>query len=214
MSSESCSATDCTKAGTLRCTGCNPPQSRYCSTECQKQDWKTHKQTCVGGQKYNCFLIHTSSLSTGTTESSDSDYIEPFPLRSYGNWQAEMGELKERLGWTTVGEAGKFYSHQDVDTWYYYAYSASTSGNSALPKNEIGSRCIGRAVFGDIAVVRSGPVGSKHADSFSKMDLVKTAKFYRTAVPDEVFAKRERSRFFRNEGISQDVPAYHMSLAL
>jgi hypothetical protein len=125
-----------------------------------------------------------------------------------------MGELKERLGWTTVGEAGKFYSHQDVDIWYYYAYSASTSGNSALPKNEIGSLCIGKAVFGDIAVVKSGPVDSKYADSFSKMDLVKTAQFYRTAVPNEVFAKRERSRFLRNEGIPQDVPAFHISRAL
>jgi hypothetical protein len=127
---------------------------------------------------------------------------------------AEMRELKERLGWTSVGEAGKFYSHQNVDTWYYYAYCPSTSRDSSLVKNEIASRCIGKIVLGDIAVIRSGPVESnQYAESFSKTDLVKTVQFYRTAVPQEVFAKREHSRILRNLGIPQgeqdDIPTFH-----
>lgn len=34
----------CSKPGTLRCGACKT--IRYCSAECQKKDWKTHKQVC------------------------------------------------------------------------------------------------------------------------------------------------------------------------
>jgi hypothetical protein len=85
------------------------------------QDWKSHKETCTGNQKYNCFLIHP-------LESRDMlmDCMEPFHLQSYGNWGAEMRELRERLGWPKADEAGKFYSHQGDDTWYYYVYYPPT----------------------------------------------------------------------------------------
>ncbi|KAN0079306.1 hypothetical protein V8E54_004520 [Elaphomyces granulatus] len=37
-----------------------------------------------------------------------------------------MRELRERLGWAKADEAGKFYSHQGDDTWYYYVYYPPT----------------------------------------------------------------------------------------
>ncbi|KAN0076005.1 hypothetical protein V8E54_007275 [Elaphomyces granulatus] len=90
----------------------------------RRQDWKSHKETCTGNQKYNCFLIHPLTSSSGP-ESRDMlmDCMEPFHLKSYGNWAAEMRELRERLGRAKADEAGNFYSHQGDDTWYYYVYS-------------------------------------------------------------------------------------------
>jgi hypothetical protein len=34
----------CNKPGTLRCSSCS--NARYCSTDCQKRDWKQHKAVC------------------------------------------------------------------------------------------------------------------------------------------------------------------------
>ncbi|KAN0075711.1 hypothetical protein V8E54_006981 [Elaphomyces granulatus] len=87
----------------------------------RRQDWKSHKETCTGNQKYICFLIHPLMSSSGP-ESRDMlmDCMEPLHLKSYGNWGAVMRELRERLGWAKADEAGKFYSHQGDDTWYYY----------------------------------------------------------------------------------------------
>jgi hypothetical protein len=134
----------------------------------------------------------------GTNEPRFVDCIEPFNLLAYGNEKDERAELKTRLGWAEVEEAGKFYDHKGADTWYYYAYGPGISAGN-LPKNEVASLCTGRTIFGDVAVVRSGPVGStNYAESFSKAELVKTAEFYRTASPSGVFAERERTRFMRN----------------
>ncbi|KAN0076030.1 hypothetical protein V8E54_007300 [Elaphomyces granulatus] len=40
-------------------------------------------------------------MSSSGPESRDMrmDCMEPFHLKSYGNWGAEMRELRERLGW-------------------------------------------------------------------------------------------------------------------
>ncbi|KAN0085439.1 hypothetical protein V8E54_001906 [Elaphomyces granulatus] len=66
----------------------------------RRHDWKSHKETCTGNQKYICLLIHPLTSSSGP-ESRDMrmDCMEPFHLKSYGNWGAEMRELRERLGW-------------------------------------------------------------------------------------------------------------------
>jgi len=203
MSQERCSVSICTKPGTLLCTGCTTPQARYCSKECQKRDWKTHKLSCVGAQKCNCFLIRASALSSGTGEPKFADYIEPFNLLAYGNEQDEKAELKTRLGWKGVDQAGKFYDHNGADTWYYFAYGPRMSAGNSSPKNEVASLCMGQTIFGDVAVVRSGPVDStNYAVSFSKAELVKTAEFYRTANPSEVFADREMARAMRKWGAS------------
>ena len=203
MSSVSCSASNCTKLGTLNCTGCTPPRTRYCSANCQKQDWKTHKKTCAGSQKSNCFLIHPLA-SSGQQESNDRDCMEPLNLRSYGNWGAEMRELRERLGWAEANEAGKFYSHQGEDTWYYYVYSPPVSSKSRPPKNEVASRCLGKTVYGDVAVVRSGPADSdQYPERFSKTDLFHTSEFYKTRDPSQIFAEREKSGFGRAVGFPE-----------
>lgn len=201
MPTEICSASFCTKPGTLLCTGCTGPQSRYCSEECQKHDWKSHRLTCAGAQKHNCFLIRASALSAGTGQPTLADYIEPFTLQAYGNEKGEISELKEKLGWKSAAEAGKFYGHSGADTWYYYAYGPGTSQATSSPKNEVASLCTGRRIVGDVAVVRSGPLESTdYATSFSKANLVKTAEFYRTANPNVVFAEREKTRAMRKFG--------------
>lgn len=202
MSTERCSVSLCTKPGKLLCTGCTRPQSRYCSKECQKRDWKSHKLSCAGAQKCNCFLIRASASPSGPDEPTLADYIEPFNLETYGNETDESAELKEKLGWEVVAQVGKFYSHDGADTWYYFAYGPHISLASSSPKNEVASLCTGKIIVGDVAVIRSGPVDSNdYPTSFSKTELVKTAEFYRTAKPRVVFVEREWRRARRKWGI-------------
>jgi len=130
------------------------------------------------------------------------DCMEPFHLQSYGNWGAEMRELRERLGWAKADEAGKFYSHQGDDTWYYYVYSPPTPAGSSPQKNAVASQCIGKTIYGDVAVVRSGPGDSdNYPVCFSKTDLIKTNEFYKTRAPRQIFAEREASRLARKSGL-------------
>ncbi|KAJ5115491.1 hypothetical protein NUU61_001250 [Penicillium alfredii] len=117
------------------CSACSAPKAHYCSLSCQRNDWNTHKANCAGAQKYNCFLIRAPP--TSATEINDSDYVEPFTLEAHGNWSAEMRELKQRMGWPTTDEAGKFYPHQPVDHWYYYVYHSEGAND---PKSSIASR--------------------------------------------------------------------------
>ncbi|KAL1846723.1 Methionine aminopeptidase 1 [Paecilomyces lecythidis] len=198
-----CLVANCTKSGTLRCTGCDRlSAARYCSTTCQKSDWKTHKRTCAGVQKYNCFLIKTSPVSTAGPDQPlrDADYIVPFHLRDYGVWGKEMKELSTRLGWPETNDAGKFYPPEG-DDWYYYAYCCQWSRSGNLPENELASRMVGRKVRGDVAIVRSGPEDSNdYPERFSRTELLKVAEFYQWAVPRDIFAERERSRMARKYG--------------
>jgi hypothetical protein len=130
-----------------------------------------------------------------------TDYIEPFSLQTYGNERDEIAELKGRLGWEKVEEIGKFYDHHGADTWYYYVYGPGISRRNLSAKNEIVSLCTGKTIFGDVAVVRSGPVDSSdYPTSFSKAELARTAEFYRTADPSVVFAEREKIRAMRKLG--------------
>jgi MYND finger len=207
MSTEMCSVSLCTKPGKLLCTGCTRPQSRYCSKECQKSDWKSHKLSCAGAQKSNCFLIRASASSSRPDEPTSADYIEPLNLEKYGDETDERVELKEKLGWEGVTQVGKFYSHDGADTWYYFAYGPHISPASSSPKNEVASLCIGQRIVGDVAVIRSGPVDSNdYSTSFSKMELVRTAEYYRTANPRVVFVEREEARAMRKWGFSSRPP--------
>ena len=111
----------------------------------------------------------------------------------------------KRLGWEEVMEVGKFYDYKGADTWYYYAYGPRISQGTS-PENEVASLCTGWTILGDVAVVRSGPVGSNdYAESFSKAELVKTAEFYRSADPRLVFVEREKARAMRRFGITSNV---------
>src|SRR5436305_8381639 len=138
-STKTCSASSCTNTGTLVCTGCATPASRYCSKECQKRDWKIHKVRCASAQKSNCYLIRaTSSSSNSTTDPLDfAAYIDSFPLNDYGTEVGERAELKRRLGWAATDEVGKFYDQKGSDTWYYYVYgSRQLPGANTSAKNE------------------------------------------------------------------------------
>ena len=190
-----CAVDGCNKPGTLLCGSCDEPKTRYCGSACQKQHWTIHKRDCVGAQKHNCFIIRAASPPGST---SLADRIEGFCLQSYGTEWGEIEELKRKLDWPAVKEAGKFYPHQEsVDDWYFYMYASTASG---LPVNDIATRCSHnhRVIRGDVAVVRSGPADYVNYEAlFSKTELVKTINYYRTADPEHVFAARESSRFFR-----------------
>jgi hypothetical protein len=115
----------------------------------------------------------------------------------------ERAELKRRLGWTEIDEVGKFYDHKGSDTWYYYVYGPHhSSSTNTSTKNKVASLCCGRTVYGDVAVIRSGPADSINIpEEFTKGELVRTLEFYRTEDTDEVFAQREKNRASRKLGI-------------
>jgi hypothetical protein len=135
-------------------------------------------------------------------------------LNDYGTETGERAELQRRLGWTVVNEVGKFYDHKGSDTWYYYVYGPHRpSSTNTSPMNEAASLSCGQIVYGDVAVVRSGPVDSTVPEMFTKKELVKTLEFYRTEDTRYVFSLRERSRAARIWGRDLDgVP--HMSVRL
>jgi len=214
-STATCSASSCTNTGTLVCTGCAIPASRYCSKTCQKRDWKSHKVRCASTQKSNCYLIRATSSSTSNSTTDFAAHVESFPLNDYGTEMGERAELKRRLGWTTADEVGKFYDHKGSDTWYYYAYGpghSSTAKTSA--KNEAASLCCGRTIYGDIAVIRSGPADSNsYPEEFTKAELVRILGFYRTEDTHDVFQQREKSRMSKKLEINLNgVP--HTGMAL
>ena len=62
--------------------------------------------------------------------------------------------------------------------------------------------CHEKKVYGDIGIVRSGPVGSLYPEEFSKSELVKAVLFYRTNDKDKVFSQREMSRVMRSFEVS------------
>jgi len=209
-----CSASSCTNTGTLVCTGCTTPVSRYCSKECQKRDWKTHKVRCAFAQKSNCYLVRASSSST-TDPFDFAAHVESFPLNDYGTEMGERAELRRRLGWTAIDEVGKFYDQDGSDTWYYYVYGPrhSSCANTS-PKNEAASLCCGWTVYGDVAIIRSGPADSNnYSEKFTKAELIKDLEFYRTEDTRDVFQQREKSRMSKKLGINLE-GVEHISMML
>lgn len=195
-----CAGLKCNKPAEIPCTECKP-DTLYCSELCRNTDFKRHKKHCTGFETSNCFLIRAKAPNG---RANDNDHIEMFPLRHYGEWQDEMNEIQRRLGWKEVHEAGKFYSYEDEVMWYYYVYHSKDTNQ---PHNEIGSRCIGKTVYGDAAVIRSAPLDSNdYSETFTRGELLKTLDFYRDHIPQLVFDEREMKRlalrlaaFTRNE---------------
>jgi hypothetical protein len=136
-------------------------------------------------------------------------------LNDYGTEMGEKAELKRRLGWTAVDEVGKFYDRKGSDTWYYYVYGPrQLSGANASAKNEAASLCCGRTVYGDVAVIRSGPADSNnYPEKFAKAELIKDLEFYRTEDTCDVFQQREKSRVSRKWGIDLE-GVEHISMML
>ncbi|KAL9583693.1 MAG: hypothetical protein Q9212_002559 [Teloschistes hypoglaucus] len=119
-------------------------------------------------------------------------------------------ELKTRLEWSSVYEAGKFYDRQSTDRWYYYVYGQPKGKSEGKKKNEALSKSCGCDVYGDAAVIRSGPGGESIPENFTSVILAKALAFYETESSSAVFAERERSRMSRKMGIDlSGVPAMH-----
>ncbi|KAL8659919.1 MAG: hypothetical protein Q9202_006900 [Teloschistes flavicans] len=70
---------------------------------------KSHTN-CAASLKYNCYLVRADTHTASSALILKP--IEPLNLTHYGNEFAEKKELKTRLKWSSVYEAGKFYDHQ------------------------------------------------------------------------------------------------------
>ncbi|KAL9073499.1 MAG: hypothetical protein Q9161_002920 [Pseudevernia consocians] len=202
---EICSNPTCAKPGTRKCGRCRI--ANYCSQDCQKTDWAVHKAPCRAASqsntpKANCYILRAAPRTPNAPVLDNiAGQIEPFHLSRLGNEVAEKRQLGQHLGWNGSIEVGKFYDHVGSDGWYYYVYGDARAFNAGagLPANEAaGLVCHEGKVYGDIGVVRSGPMGASFAEEFSKMELVKAVEFYRTKDKDKVFGEREMSRAMRN----------------
>ncbi|KAB8219735.1 hypothetical protein BDV33DRAFT_204037 [Aspergillus novoparasiticus] len=101
---------------------------------------------------------------------TEADYIEPIPLDSYGEWSAELKELKKRTRWGGILEPGKFYPHRPVDRWHYHVYQQYKK--TETPRNPLVSRCFNRDIHGDAAVVRSSDVRvNDYSEEFPRTDM-------------------------------------------
>ena len=74
--SSSCSSTLCSHPGKLRCGGCLSVS--YCGKECQKANWKSHKQVCSSAQKASS---HKASTQKTPTQEASSE--ETFTQKTY-----------------------------------------------------------------------------------------------------------------------------------
>jgi len=65
----------------------------------------------------------------------------------------------------------------------------------------VGSLVTYQPVFGDIAVVRSGPLGTDFNVNITLKELVAAVAFYKTHDRKDVFMQREMSRFMGKMGL-------------
>ncbi|KJK65925.1 hypothetical protein P875_00021969 [Aspergillus parasiticus SU-1] len=151
------------------------------------------KKACTGAKKYNCFLIRTVPSDPTEEDLTEADYIEPMPLDSYGEWSAELKELKKRTRWGGILEPGEFYSHRPVDRWHYHVYQQYEK--TETPRNPLVSRCFIGDIHGDVAVVRSSEVSvNDYSEEFSRTELVRTLEFYKGRhAGDETFRRSKAS---------------------
>ena len=169
--------------------------------------------------KSNCYILRAAPQDPNASVLDNiADQVEPFNLSNLGNEVAEKRQLERHLGWNGSIEVGKFYDHKGSDKWYYYVYGdrRAFEAGSGFPANEAaGLICHEKKVYGDIGIVRSGPVGSEYPDESSKSELVKAVQFYKTNDKDKVFSKREMSRAMRSFGVpggGAGVPHVHRQL--
>lgn len=153
----------------------------------------------------NCFIIRAVPQSALHSPLDNiAAQLEPFPLSNVGNEEAEKRQIASRLRFTrdrTV-EVGKFYDHKGTHHWYYYVYGAGDAfTNTQLPRNEVGGLICYGTVYGDIAVVRSGPSDAQYETEIKLPALKAAIEFYKTHDRSEIFGQREMSRFTERMGI-------------
>ena len=163
-------------------------------------------------QSANCFVVRATGLKPGPAEVAGQ--LAPLDLKSYGSGEAkEQKEIRQRLGWTEhwgPPEAVYCYGHEGDDTWYYYVYGQAQdrlrkesleARSDDLPK---GSKWNGlaslltdgvRDIYGDVALVRSGPASLSFEESFRGSDLEKTVRWsMKGRNVRKVYLEREESR--------------------
>lgn len=173
-------------------------------------DLKPRRKSLTNGlTRANCFLIKCSEEPpTHMTLHAEKDRcIEPCNLASYGMEAAEIAELRRTRGWqSSIGEVAKFYGHEGDDNWYYYVYGQDQTPERrvGLKLNFIAAVLTGQTLYGDVAIVRSGPLGEKYDPEFTKQCLLQTFDWYLSITgPDakpqhwRIFCEREASRALR-----------------
>jgi MYND finger len=154
--------------------------------------------------KENAFIIRAKPKdSSKSVIDNIKDQIEPLHLTGIGSETAEKCQIQLDLQWPGVMEVGKFYDHESTNTWYYYAYgstNAYTSG-SAL-KNEVATLVCYETIYGDVVVVRSGPLNARYDEIIDKSKLGETIDFYKSYNRQSVFTDREMSRFLGTRPVS------------
>jgi hypothetical protein len=95
------------------------------------------------------------------------------------------------------------------------ATGKSTKLAALLLKRAIAiSSALLRTVYGDVAVIRSGPADSNnYPEKFTKAELIKDLEFYRTEDTCDVFQQREKSRVSKKLGIDLE-GVEHISMML
>ena len=216
---EVCSNPACSEPGNLKCGRCK--NARYCGQDCQRSQWSAHKAACKAASqsnapKSNCYVLRAEPQTANAPILDNiAGQIVPFHLSDLGDEVKEMRQLERQLGWKGSIEVGKFYDHSGVDMWYYYVYGDARAFDrkSGLPVNEAaGLVCHERPIYGDIGIVRSGPMGSDFVEEFSKMELAKAVEFYKTNDKDKVFRQREMSRAAKKYGWADGPEPLHVHL--
>ncbi|KAN0067347.1 hypothetical protein V8E54_014610 [Elaphomyces granulatus] len=113
----------------------------------RRQDWKSHKETCTGNQKYICFLIHPLMSSSGP-ESRDMlmDCMEPLSIPSL----TALNVSQERSRTELRMIAPSLHSQISVSVTAVLTYRSfsdfpvrySTNSNSSTPSTKHGKSAI------------------------------------------------------------------------
>lgn len=205
----SCSAKGCYNPGSLFCSGCKF-FTAYCSKKCQKAHWREHRKICIVHQPYNGIRIVAKPATSSPVFQNINAQLMPFHFDDYGIEGPEQRELMKKLKWTSAKEVGRFYDHTGDDRWYYFVYGQEDAWQGpevpTLPKNELASKACARDMWGDVVVIRSGPMGQNIEEQFSKADLARTLEFHKTRDSRAIYEDREGSRMGRNLHFGSEGP--------
>ena len=197
-------------------SSCSYPFCSYFALHSQMESLKKDTISSSTKQdKVNCIIIRAK----GTTEEclaniqSILPHFESIKLQRYGNETSEKEELISNHDMSDdLGEIGKFYDHEGTSLWYYYVYGKSTRLKQVTGQNLnfIASRLLNRSIYGDIALIRSGPTTSNFEPWLSIDKLAQTVIYYETHDPKTIFGERERKRFFEKLGMNDqcDMPTF------